>query len=100
MGVEGVSDGWLWFLECHTTCFIARHETCRFFLPHDPGHQHHGGLVEGVEELDEDLALLAQLPQCHAEHDGKHNQAQDVHAVLVCSERHLGETCAKLNEDT
>ena len=31
-------------------------------LPHDPGHQHHGGLVEAVEEPDEDLPILPQLP--------------------------------------
>ena len=59
-------------------------------LPHDPGHQHHGGFVEGVEELDEDLPLLTQLSQSHAEHDGKHHQAQDVHPILVVSKRDLG----------
>lgn len=62
------------------------------FLPHDPGHQYHGGLVEGVEELDKDLPLLSQLPQSHTKHNGKHNQTQDVHAVLVCTNGNLWET--------
>lgn len=50
-------------------------------LPHDPGDQHHGGVVEGVEEADEQLPLRPQLPQAHAKGDGKHHQAQDIHTL-------------------
>ena len=64
-------------------------ETRRAFLPHDPGDQNHGSLVEGVEELDEDLSFLSQLPQSHAKHDGKHYQTKNIHAILVHSKRHL-----------
>lgn len=60
-------------------------------LPHDPGHQHHSGLIEGVEELDENLALLPQLPQSDTKHNGKHHQAEDVHAILVRCNGHLWE---------
>ena len=64
-------------------------ETCRSSSPHDPGDEHHGGLVEGVEELDEDLPFLSQLPQSHAKHNGKHHQTKNIHPILVFSKGHL-----------
>ena len=73
-------------------CFTLRGQrlnAMRLSLPHDPGHQHHGGLVERVEELDEDLSFLAQLPQRHTKHDGKHDQTENIHPILVLSKRHL-----------
>lgn len=64
-------------------------EKCRSYLPHDPGDQHHGSFIEGVKKLNEDLSFLSQLPQSHTKHDGKHYQTKNIHAVLVCSKRHL-----------
>ena len=61
-------------------------------LPHDPGHQHHGGLVEGVEEADELLPLRPKLPERDAEHHGEQHQTQDVHTVRVCTDGDLQET--------
>lgn len=58
-------------------------------LPHDPGDQDHGGLIEGVEKLDKDLPFFSQLPQSYTKHDGKHHQTKNIHAILVCSKRHL-----------
>lgn len=70
-------------------------ETYKCVLPHDPGHQHHGGLVEGVKELDEDLSFLTQLPQSHAEHNRKHHQTENIHAILIFFNGNLRETHTK-----
>lgn len=62
------------------------------YSPHDPGHQHHGGLVEGVEKANEFLPLVSELLQRHTKHHGKHNQAQDVHAISFGTNGHLKHT--------
>lgn len=58
-------------------------------LPHDPGDQHHGGIIEGVEEVNEQLSLRPQLPQGHTKDYGKHHQAQDVHTLHLIPDRYL-----------
>lgn len=58
-------------------------------LPHDPGHQHHGGVIEGVEESDEQLSLGSQLAQGHAKDNGEDHQAQDIHTLHLIPDRHL-----------
>lgn len=56
---------------------------CSQHLPHNPGDQDHGGIIEGVEESDEQLALGPQLPQSHTKDYSEHDQAQDVHLHLT-----------------
>lgn len=51
--------------------------------PHDPGDQHHGGLIERVEELNKDLSFLSKFPQGHPKYHGKHDETQDVHAIHI-----------------
>lgn len=41
------------------------------YAPHDPGHQHHGGLIESIKEANELLPLVSQLSQRHTKHHGK-----------------------------
>lgn len=50
-------------------------------LPHDPGDQHHGGLIERVEELDKDLSFLSKFPQGHTKRHSKNDETQDVHSI-------------------
>lgn len=58
-------------------------------VPHDPGHQYHGGLIERVEELNKDLSFLPEFPQGHTEHHGKDDKSQDVHAIHFCANWNL-----------
>lgn len=58
-------------------------------LPHNPRNQDHGGFVEGVEELDQDLPFGPQFPQGDSEDDGEDHQAKDVHALHLFALGHL-----------
>ncbi len=70
-----------------------------FPLPHDPGDQHHGGLVERVEELDKDLSFLSKFPQGHTKRHSKNDKTQDVHSIHFCANWSLN-TKIKLTEFT
>lgn len=65
---------------------------CPQHLPHNPGDQDHGGIIEGVEETNEQLTLGPQLPQSHTKDDSEDHQAQDVHSL------HLTEKLQKRTE--
>lgn len=54
---------------------------CSQHLPHNPGDQDHGGIIEGIEETNEQLTLGPQLPQSHTKDDSEDHQAQDVHSL-------------------